>query len=351
MKINKVLFSCSEPEEYSSFWNTQSKIFASMGIDPVCLLFGERAKTNMTEEHGQVIEVPLLPDLPWMAQLAWSKFDYPTREPETTWLIGDMDLVPLQRAHFTSKIQDVDPAAFLHLNAGGISQPRIGALDGFLTQGPERVRKDQGKHGGADLPAHYHVARGELFKIFTQDRSFADQVRHLTGGRYGLGPMGNKPPAEAASNPYWHFWCAEENYTSELLWNAIHDHGLKFVPHYYNNNHNGERLNRDAWDNSTYRAADSRVRAKKIVDIHCCRPYKRQAADLERLIELSGVMRDEPAPVEVTPMARAGSVTVSTHAVPTPVQATAPRPTPTIKTRNPLRNVIRRTIKIRGRGR
>lgn len=348
MKIDKVLFSCSEPEEYSSFWNTQSKIFASMGIEPVCLLFGERAKTDMTEEFGQVIETPFLSDLPWMAQLAWSKFDYPTREPETTWLIGDMDLVPLQRAHFTTKIAGVPDDAFAHLNAF--------ALGNFLRDGPQRVRRDRGQTGGADLPAHYHVGRGERFRIFTQDRSFADQVRHLTGGRYGLGPMGGKPPPAEAGNLYWHFWCSEENYTSELLWNAIQEGRVKFFPFGYNNAHNAERIQRDNWTEATksYNGNDARARAKRLVDAHCCRPYKRQAADLERLIELSGVMRDEPAPVEAPRIQGASGVQVvpGTPPIPAPAPPAQIRANNTqIKTRNPVRNAIRRTIKIRGRGR
>lgn len=288
MKIDKVLFSVSEPEEYSSFWNMQSRLFRSMGIEPICLLFGKRSNTDMTEEFGTVIEMPFEPDLPEMIQITWSKFDWPTREPDATWLIGDMDLVPLQRAHFTSKIAGIPDGSFAHLNAGG-----IGA---FAKLGPPRVRRDSGLAGGADLPGHYWVGKGRLFEIFTQGRSFADQVNHITSSmRYGLGPMGGKPPAEAATNPYWHYWCAEENYTSELLWKEMQADRMILYPVYYNNHHNAERIQRDNWDEATrsYRANDHRVSAQKIVDAHCKRPYARQREDLERLINLSGVLTGE----------------------------------------------------------
>jgi hypothetical protein len=292
MKIDKVLFSCSEPEEYSSFWNKQSEIFSHMGIEPVCLLFGERAKTDMTEKFGRVIEMETLPDLPWSVQLTWSKFDYPTREPETTWLIGDIDLVPLQRAHFTSKIAELPDNAFVHLNAGGISRPRLGFDHGFAVHGPQRVAMDAGKPGGADLPGHYHVAKGKHFGIFTQGRPFRDQVDYIVSSkRYGLGPMGAEPPANAESNPYWYFWCGEENYTSELIWNAVKS-GLRFFPGYYNNGHNIERIQRDFWDEAekSYRWDRRRVEAGRVVDIHCCRPYRRQQEDLEQIIAASGVL-------------------------------------------------------------
>ena len=49
MKIDKVIFTTSV--EYSDFWNINSKIFKTkLGIEPVCLLFGERSKTDVTEE-------------------------------------------------------------------------------------------------------------------------------------------------------------------------------------------------------------------------------------------------------------------------------------------------------------
>lgn len=360
MKIDKVLFASSEPEEYSSFWNKQSEIFSKMGIEPVCLLFGKRSNTNMTEEFGQVIEMETLPDLPWSVQLVWSKFDYPTREPETTWLIGDIDLVPLQRAHFTTKIATVSDEAFVHLNAGGISQPRIGAMDDFLKQGPERIRKDQGKHGGSDLPGHYHVAKGKHFRIFAQDRSFFDQVKHIVSSmRYGLGPMGSKPPAEAKSNPYWHYWCAEENYTSELLWHEIQAGRIQFVPFYYSNNHNQERLQRDNWKETdkSYHWDRKLVAAQKIVDIHCCRPYKRQQEDLERIIDVSGVLTGASPIIEEEkkPLPRSKPPQPTTAPAPVPVVAeavlvAAAKPSP-IRTPKPRPTVPRHSLKIKIRNR
>jgi hypothetical protein len=55
MKINKVIFSSSE--EYSDFWNINSKIFKTkFGFDCVCHFFGDRANTNNSEEYGKVID-------------------------------------------------------------------------------------------------------------------------------------------------------------------------------------------------------------------------------------------------------------------------------------------------------
>jgi hypothetical protein len=33
--------------------------------------------------------------MPLLIQITWSKFYWPTLEPDATWLIGDIDLLPL----------------------------------------------------------------------------------------------------------------------------------------------------------------------------------------------------------------------------------------------------------------
>lgn len=285
MKIDKVLFSCSASAEYSPFWNLQSKIFRTkLGIEPVCLLYGKKADVNMSEEFGQVIEVEHDPDLPWALQLVWSKFHHPTTEPDTTWLIGDIDLIPLQRAHFIEKLAGLPDDAWVHLNAGGISQPRVGCFDGFLRQGSQRTCRDQGGAPGADLPGHYHVAKGRQFTLFTQGRAFLDQIRHIVDSdRYGMGVMDRYPKEKKVQEPYWYYWCAEENYTSELIQAAIRDGKLNFVPVYYNNTNNTDRLGRDVFPGD-YVYSPERAAAQGYVDVHCARPYAAQEAQLARLV-------------------------------------------------------------------
>lgn len=287
MKIEKVLFACSASTEYSPFWNLQARIFKEfLGIEPVCLLFGKKSDTGMREDHGKIIEMETDPSLPWGLQLVWSKFDYPIREPDTTWLIGDVDLLPLQREHFIDKLESIADDTYVHLNSGGISQPRLGCLDGFIRAGPERLAKDRGISGGADVPGHYHVAKGSMFSVFTQGRPFIEQVRHIVDtDRYGIGVMANQPKEQRQTNPYWYYWCAEENYSSELMWNAIHAGTLKFLPIYYNNANGTDRINRDVFT-TDYDYSPDKATAKGFIDIHCARPYERQHEPLARILKL-----------------------------------------------------------------
>lgn len=288
MKIDKVLFACSASPEYSPFWNVQAEIFATkLGIEPICLLFGKKEEAGMSEQHGKVIEVTPDPSLPWSVQMVWSKFDYPTREPDTTWLIGDIDLVPLQRAHFTDRIASLPDTAYAHLNAGGISQPRLGCMDGFLNQGSQRHVKDAGGRGGTDVPAHYHVAKGRGFEVLTQGRPFLDQVKHIVeSNRYGMGVMDNWGEAKRAENPYWYYWCGEENYSSELILNAVRAGTINFVPIYYNNCNGTDRINRDEFRDD-YAYDQNKCKAQGYVDVHCARPYSKQATQLARMVNLA----------------------------------------------------------------
>ena len=300
MRIQKVVFSVSEPPLYSSYWNMHSKLCRlGLGAEPVCLLFGKKANTDMNEEYGKIIEMDLLPDVPWAIQLTMSKFYHTISEPETTWMIGDIDLLPLQKHHFTTKIAPYPDDHYLCLNNSGIAMPRCGRPDAFTALGSE-VHGRQGGYIGCDLPAHYHVAKGYSFNnLYFQNRSFEDVVRSIyQADKYGMGFGSNWPiekktevlPPFQGCGQFWWYWLAEEDYTSECMYNAIKANkvfydGINFTM--------AERI--WEWDKgrNDYHYRPNFVAEGKIVDIHCCqvRPYALQAAALERIIDLSGMLR------------------------------------------------------------
>ena len=296
MKIDKVVFSTSE--EYSGFWNIQSKVYKeALGIEPVCLLFGKKENTNMTEEYGTIIEREFIEDLPKVIQITWSKFDFPKTEPDTTWMIGDIDMIPLQRYYFTEHISDAKEDAYLHLNLAGISLPRRGSLDAFITEGSEAHCRERGSYNtGADLAGHYHVSKGSNFiKVFDLDRPFKEQIEYITSAhRYGLGPAGQAKKPEGIDevmNGGSYYWCAEESYSSERIWNAMTAKEIVFGGYCYHNSLN--RVDRSTWNNDIkeYQYDPGRLgNGRDIVDIHCERPYEKQEEALNRIIELSGIL-------------------------------------------------------------
>jgi hypothetical protein len=170
----------------------------------------------------------------------------------------------------------------------------VGRADGFVKLGSERHGKDGG-FIGSDLPAHYHVSKGSNFKrIFFGDKSLRETVEYVVNSdRYGMGVMCNYPKENKEmghEQQFWYYWLAEENYTSEKLWDAIKAGQIKFHGRTYNNE--SERVYRWNTDSNDYVYDPQRVRRKSIVDIHCCqvRPYGRQAEALDRLIKHSGLL-------------------------------------------------------------
>lgn len=301
MKIDKIVFSCTEPPAYSSYWNMHSKLCkVGLGIEPVCLLFGKKANTDMNEEYGKVIEMETLLDLPpsnepgWrnILQMTLSKFYHCISEPDTTWMTGDLDLLPLCKSHFKELIAGIPEDDYAHLNAAGISAPRCGVADAFQTRGSERHGKDGG-FIGSDLPGHYHVSKGKNFdRLFFQGRSFKEVLEEIIGSdRFGMGVMGDYPKKHKMEQTYWYYWLAEENYTSFHLYNAMKAGQIRFHPVTYHNELS--RVWRWNADRKDYEYSPARVKNGQIVDIHCCqvRPYAGQADALERLVDLSGLLK------------------------------------------------------------
>ena len=182
MKIQKVIFSCSE--EYSDFWEINSKYFKEkLNIEPVCLLFTENKDFVISEQYGSVRKMQFIPNLPKIIQITWSKFYFTKTEPDTTWMIGDIDQVPLQKEYFFNSLKDIPNNDYAHLNYDGCGQSLGKMSNLWLTDGGERG-------GGFDLPAHYHVAKGKTFhNVLNLEQTFEEQIKILTSGIYGLGKI------------------------------------------------------------------------------------------------------------------------------------------------------------------
>jgi len=289
MKIDKIVFACSEA--YSPFWYIQSKIWKTkFNIEPVCLLFGDKTKLGLSEEFGQIHEMKFDVSLPPIIQIQFSKFFFPTMEPETTWMIGDMDQIPLQTEHFLKDLDKVSPEAYVHFNYTLCAQMRPLPADVFLQRGAY-------VNGGYDLPGHYHCAKGKYYKqLFFQDRSFNEVVKYVVdSNRYGM----IKEDAKRNLNPAIHgsFWVAEEMYTSEHIW---YGYKKKVFDGFYGKEYHIwdgkiDRVGRmgGQWNGSDYVYDAEKLRKggpNGYVDIHCHRPYHEQEGPLMNVLKIAGMI-------------------------------------------------------------
>jgi len=288
MKIEKVVFSSSE--QYSDFWNIQSKVFKEgLGIEPVCLLFGKKENTDVTEKYGKVHEMEFIDNLPKILQIIWSKFYFTKHEPETVWMTGDIDLIPLNRDYFIKNIEHCEDDSFLHLNWDACNP---GGSAGWM-RGPMLLMQN-----GTNLPAHYHVAKGRVFEeVYGCSVTFEEQIQDIMSSiiasrTYGHMRAENRLDVRDKEE-YW--WTAEEIYSSARLWSKVMKNEVKFHGFSYNNVNNTQCISRHIFDHqkNDYIYDKQKLRNKEYVDLHCARGFGTQATDQNWWDEKTGFA---PAP-------------------------------------------------------
>jgi hypothetical protein len=280
MKIDKIIFSSSE--EFSPFWNLQSFIWKEIfNIEPVCILWGKVKNTNMSDRYGSIIEKEYNENLIKSFQLTWSKFYHTSLEPETTWIVGDMDLYPLQKKLFTDVISNLNDDVYTHLASNVVTNQRYE------------------KHGGY-LPAYFHVAKGNTFTkaLSLNDNSFDEQVYNIINdGRF---TYKNEVTLEKAKNMFgavlideneYQYWLTDERYTSFKVYDSHTKDIIKFetaieyqiVP--YGSPYQ-TRIDRKSFHNGSYHGYDSLMLVNnQMIDIHCHRPFHEQKDSLYKIIE------------------------------------------------------------------
>jgi hypothetical protein len=279
LKITNVIFATSE--RFSVFWNLQAQIWKKhLGIHPTCLLIGDRSKTNMSEEHGTIIEIPINPNYPHLIQITWSKFYFGAQDAEATTLIGDIDLFPLSRFWFKERILDIHPDAYAHLDSDGITQ----------LNGTQYTWTGRALHAGnmpdlgcpVNMPGHYHAARGRTARIGLELRdTWEAELDHIVrSGQY------NNTRGERDSDPIEQhgLWCAEELRSTRALRRSIAAGRIMFAP--LSLRHGISRIDGDRLDKSTYsfdeakyRYDEGKLARGEYVDLHCVRPFDHVNAD------------------------------------------------------------------------
>jgi len=299
MKIDKVIFVSSE--EYSPFWNIQSRIWKTkFGIDPVLLLWGKVSNTDVTDKYGEVVEMSYSDSAIKSLQMTWSKFIHMAKEPETTWMTGDIDLFPLQTKYFVDDIANIPDDYYSHIGYSLMApyeeQDRWIKKGGFCT-GNE----------GCDLVAYYHIAKGKTFdKVYDlANLSLVDQVnRIMNTEKYGWARAHNLSHEEVRQKighvplakeelPYW---CSDENYSSDLLFKAIQDGKVKFEGRTYELYWFATRIDRPHWDRNMrgYRCDLNKLTSGGYIDLHAhpppVVPFDLQKKSICSILTAAGMM-------------------------------------------------------------
>jgi len=288
MKIDKVIFTTSV--EYSDFWDINSKVFSKyLGIEPLCLLFGKKADAKISDEYGSIIEMDFIPGLPKMPQVALWKFYYTQREPETTWMIGDIDQIPLQSYAFVDQIKDVPEHNYVHLSENELSE-KYGHHSKFWMEEPPESATEW--NGEANLPAHYHVAKGKVFKEFLSlDPPFENWLTAMLHQRlrtpkpYGLELQELEDIPEWDVEKYFYgaknrdyFWAYEETYTTKFIRSHLSKNRYSGFSRSFN-----EKICRST--NCSYLTAN--LKNNLYVDLHSPCPYIKHKDTVDHIVNLA----------------------------------------------------------------
>ena len=264
MKIDKVIFVSDSNINYLSFWNSVSKYYSTvLGLPCKLFFIGVKdASINwyLSEEYG---EVQVIPDIPIIIQALWAKFWFTQTEPDTNWLIGDIDLYILDKDYLISSAAKIPDDGYGHIHA-------VGTPDDWY------------------FPGYSHVASGRKFKEYLElTDSFEDECRMIQNSKkYGcIREADWVAPERVKDKQAYEYICSEEHLTTERLKKRIEKITILQPPNtkfrletpYARHGHNTPddmnlvigfmNRHRDDW-----------------LDFHCPRPYTKWSGQIEYIL-------------------------------------------------------------------
>jgi hypothetical protein len=257
MVIDKVIFTIDDNPHYKGFWKSISKHYVTrMGIYPKLFIISDRdVKSEYCTEYGEVECVEKLIGIPGIIQALIGKFYFTKTELNTTWIIGDLDLYPLQLAHFKERILNVRNDSYVHLNPYAYGRDWRSTVDG--------------------LAGYYHIATGEIFQkeLKFENKSFLDVCNEIMfSNKFGIKFNRNIASIESKkASDDWGWFCCEEMYTGYLLKDS--SKLLEIPPESYNRIDRSNMLyNTDLLKNGHY------------IDFHAPRPYEEHENVIENIL-------------------------------------------------------------------
>jgi len=282
--MTNIVFSTSP--EYSDFWNLQAKIWRTkFHYNPICLLFGENK--GLSEEYGEVHEMALHTNVPKVIQIVWSKFLYPSLRPDDVWIIGDIDMFPLQTDYFKNVINTFNSGrSYIHLN----SQGNIPNNDCWSHHKAAINKENEiivNPIYNRNFPAHYHVAFGDVFQdLYKPTFSKKDYDYFLNLPEYK--ELLASQEQVSLSDFTEVLWCKEEQRSTEEIQKACNSNHIQFIGTGYNNKI--ERIDRNQAVNGKYVYNEDLLKEGRYIDLHCLRPYKQYEDQNLEILEKAGMI-------------------------------------------------------------
>ena len=243
MKIDKVIHSCDSNRFYLDFWPLVSKVWKKkFNIEPVLVFIGNE-DIEIDDTYGTVIRMGDIKSIPKYLQALWVRYWLPVTEPDTTWMISDIDMFPISEAYFVDQIADIDDDKYVHLYP---------CVDSYGT-----------------LPSCYHIAKGSKFKeVLDLPDSWEESVSTVYNSN-----LGHDPGHHLAGKTHWF---ADEKYAHSKLSGYSNQSDLVLIPREH-----GRRIDRAFWNYH-----EKLVREGWYFDSHSIRPYEQYKDEIDKLVSL-----------------------------------------------------------------
>ena len=258
MKIEKVIFTIDDNPHYKGFWSSISRHYnLRTGIKPKLFIIGDNVNPlTYDNTNGEIEVIQRIEGIPTIIQALIGKFYFTNTEPDTTWIIGDLDLYPLQQYHFTEHIKDIEEDKYVHLNPYAYGVNWRSKIEG--------------------LAGYFHVAKGKIFEeeLKFTNKTFEDVCNEIyNSDRWGI-KFHNMSVSQVSidASPEWGWFCCEEMYTGELLRESKKLVELPPVESY-------TRLDR------SHMVYDLKsIKKGYYIDFHSPRPYESNSSIIEEII-------------------------------------------------------------------
>jgi len=231
MKIDKAIMSVDDNPLYLDFWPLVSKVWKlRFNIDPLLIYFGNK---DLDETYGQVKRINPVEKIDLYLQTQWARLWFTSEEPETTFIISDIDMFPIRKYFFIDQLNSINEDLYVHL---------------------------YGQH--RPIPICYHVAKGKIFKkILKLHDSFDQSLNDLLNSNDFVGyHMGHNR------------WGIDEFYSTQKIESYPLQNEIFLLP---NNIHN--RLDRANWPKE--------YDIDNYVDSHSVRPVQQFEKEIYDLME------------------------------------------------------------------
>lgn len=260
MKVDKVLYVSDSNLNYLSFWPSVSRFTKKhLGIDCKLFFIGEPDEQTKKFLVGDVQVVRPIPDVPIIIQALWAKFWFTQTEPDTNWLIGDIDMYIFDKTKMLASLDQIPEDGYGHVHMG--------------------------IHDGKPyFPGYHHAASGRKFKEYLElTDDFESECRFIqTSKKYGI--FGKTCPPRIKDKKDYEYICCEEQLTTERLSKRFSE--LTII---YPENHirfetpwayHGENT---PVDYDMVRQFKNRPK-EEWSDFHCPRPYTQWSNQIEEIL-------------------------------------------------------------------